>query len=69
MDAPPLHERAFPDTLPRKRGPCQEAIGIGLANHCWYSSSLLHYSPISSIRKSGGRAASQIRICSWNRIT
>src|SRR5580692_385928 len=36
MDAPPLDERTFPRSLPRKRGRCREAIGMGLAYHCLY---------------------------------
>jgi len=31
---PPLHERTFPRTLPRKRGRRREAIGMGFAHHC-----------------------------------
>jgi hypothetical protein len=33
-DMPPLHERTFPRSLPRKRGRCREAIGMGFAHHC-----------------------------------
>ena len=33
-DVPPLHERTFPRSLPRKRGRCREAIGMGFAHHC-----------------------------------
>ena len=36
--SPPLHERTFPRSLPRKRGRCREAIGMGLAYHCVYLS-------------------------------
>jgi hypothetical protein len=36
MDAPPLHERTFPRSLPHKRGRCREAIGMGLAHHRVY---------------------------------
>ena len=36
MDAPPLHERTFPRSLPRKRGRRREAIGMGFAHHCVY---------------------------------
>jgi len=32
-DMPPLHERTFARSLPRKRGWCREAIGMGLAYH------------------------------------
>src|SRR5215469_2310308 len=66
MDAPPLHERTFSRTLPRKRGWCRAVIGMGLAHHCLYLS-LLHHSCNSSIPKSGGRAGSQTRICSFGR--
>ena len=34
--SPPLHERTFPRSLPRKRGRCREAIGMGFAHHCVY---------------------------------
>ena len=33
---PPLHERTFARSLPRKRVWCREAIGMGLAYHCVY---------------------------------
>ncbi len=33
-DVPPLHERTFARSLPRKRGRCREAIGMGFAHHC-----------------------------------
>jgi hypothetical protein len=33
-DVPPLHERTFPRSLPRKRGRRREAIGMGFAHHC-----------------------------------
>ena len=33
---PPLHERTFPRSLPRERGRCREAIGMGFAHHCLY---------------------------------
>jgi hypothetical protein len=36
-DVPPLHERTFSRSLPRKRGRCREAIGMGFAHHCWNS--------------------------------
>ncbi len=32
--SPPLHERTFARSLPRRRGRCREAIGMGLAHHC-----------------------------------
>jgi hypothetical protein len=32
-DLPPLHERNFPRSLPRRRGQCREAIGMELAHH------------------------------------
>ena len=35
--SPPLHERTFSRSLPRKRGRCREAIGMGFAHHCWNS--------------------------------
>src|SRR5215468_1824897 len=34
MDAPPLHDRTFPRTLPHKCGRRWAAIGMGLAHHC-----------------------------------
>ena len=34
--SPPLHERTFPRSLPRKRGRCREAIGMGFAHHYLY---------------------------------
>src|SRR5215471_2189413 len=34
MDAPPLHDRTFPRTLPHKCGWRRVAIGMGLAHHC-----------------------------------
>jgi hypothetical protein len=36
MDAPPLHDRTFPRTLPHKCGRRRVAIGMGLAHHCLY---------------------------------
>jgi hypothetical protein len=47
--SPPLHERTFPRSLPRKRGRCREAIGMGLAHHCVYLS--FHSHMILEIRQ------------------
>jgi hypothetical protein len=35
-DVPPLHERTFARSLPRRRGRCREAIGMGFAHHYVY---------------------------------
>src|SRR5260370_2206256 len=47
--SPPLHERTFPRSLPRKRGRCREAIGMGFAYHCVYLS--FHSHMIFEIRQ------------------
>jgi hypothetical protein len=49
MDAPPLHDRTFPRTLPHKCGWRRVAIGMGLAHHCLYLN--LHFYIISEIRQ------------------
>jgi len=49
MDRPPLHERAFPRSLPRKRGRRREAIGKGFAHHCVYLT--YHSGTIPQIRQ------------------
>jgi hypothetical protein len=51
--SPPLHERTFSRSLPRKRGRCREAIGMGFAHHCGTQLSLWHHFANSSIAKSG----------------
>src|SRR5216683_4196025 len=48
-DVPPLHERTFPRSLPRKRGRCREAIGMGFAHH--YFVAHLHCGIITAIRQ------------------
>jgi hypothetical protein len=48
-DVPPLHERTFARSLPRKRGRCREAIGMGFAHHCVYLT--FHSHIISRIRQ------------------
>jgi hypothetical protein len=93
----PLHERTFPRSLPRKRGRCREAIGMGFAHHCVYlnlhshmileirqypkvtvttvayilfvlSALVLAQTPRTAMKMNyGGRAGSQIRICSFGR--
>jgi hypothetical protein len=47
--SPPLHERTFPRSLPRKHGRCREVIGMGFAHHCVYLN--FHSHMISGIRQ------------------
>jgi hypothetical protein len=53
--SPPLHERTFPRSLPRKRGRCREAIGMGFAHHYVYLS--FYFYIILEIRQYPGTAS------------
>src|SRR5258708_31398042 len=58
---PPLHERTFPRSLLRGRSWRREAIGMGLAHHCFNLN--YHCCMILEIRQHYGYSASRWRGC------